>query len=93
VQKTYEGFSLPDPTMVRYSIEWSCASCGSGDVEREAEDNRPLSWCDGRPCTEDQLRRWTCNACSATANGRDLNQKESGFEVLYTLGDGPADRW
>lgn len=89
MKKIYKGFSLPSPVMVRYSIDWRCAVCGSEKVTHDPNDNRHLTWCDGRPCTEDQLRRWSCETCGAIETGRNMSQEEAGFEVLYSLVDRP----
>jgi hypothetical protein len=75
--KTYNGYSLPGPHLVNYSIEWSCSACASTNVERDPDDTRALHWCDGAPSTEDQLRRWICHACGSRAEGGSMAQSRT----------------
>src|SRR4051812_27843604 len=83
--KVYEGLVWLEAQSVRYSIDWSCPTCSSSEVQIDPEDTGKLFWCDGGPSTEDQLRLWICRSCGHRANGQNMRSRVFDYVVLLDL--------
>lgn len=81
--KVYEGLVCFEDKSVRYSIDWSCPTCSSPDVQIDPDDTRQVYWCDGGPSTEDRLRFWICRSCGHRTEGQNMRGRVFDFVVLY----------
>lgn len=83
LKKLYEGINTPSYQQVRFSLDWICPKCGSGDVDIVPTAGvRPFF--DGGPSTRDENSLWMCKSCNEKTEGREMHRTREMLQITKT---------